>query len=414
LAQALAHLSGHQMVAGLFADGIANGRRAHALAERFGLESVAIYAMEVVGTCLGCSGEPAEGIALQREALDRAKRAQLPHEIALTCANLSSVLVGTCEPAAALPVLADGIAVAEEHELRYRRNCMLLARAEVYVLLGRWDDAVADAAAVLGQPDLADTNRCFALLHTGHVRALRGDPGALDALEESLVLAQATDEAQLIFPVRIALAEMAWVRGDLTTAAAQVGAAITLADRLDPYSRRELLLWARRTGAAWTPVGPLAEPAELVQAGDARGVAAFWDDRGCPYPAADALGDSDALDDLRHAFERLTALGARPRAQQVARRLRDLGAREVPRGPRASTRSNAAGLTAREVEVAALLVDGLTNADIAERLVLSPKTVDHHVSAVLAKLAVPNRRQVAGAASALGIELKDGVASTPT
>ena len=120
------------------------------------------------------------------------------------------------------------------------------------------------------------------------------------------------------------------------------------------------------------------------------------------------------MTDLREALDRLTEMGARPRAQQVARRLRELGVRDVPRGPRSTTRSNAAGLTAREVEVAALLAAGLANSEIAERLVLSPKTVDHHVSSILSKLAVPSRRHVAEAAACLGLDLKDGgvVAST--
>ena len=77
----------------------------------------------------------------------------------------------------------------------------------------------------------------------------------------------------------------------------------------------------------------------------------------CPYEAADALGDSTDVDELREALDRLVQLGARPRAQQVTRRLRELGVRDLPRGPRASTLANSAGLTARELEVAGLLAD---------------------------------------------------------
>ena len=79
-------------------------------------------------------------------------------------------------------------------------------------------------------------------------------------------------------------------------------------------------------------------------------------------------------------------------------------------GPGPATRANAAGLTARELEVAALLANGLTNGEVATRLVLSPKTVDHHVSAVLSKLGVRSRRDVAAAASAMGIDLAEEVA----
>ena len=65
------------------------------------------------------------------------------------------------------------------------------------------------------------------------------------------------------------------------------------------------------------------------------------------------------------------------------------------REARAPTRENPAGLTARELEVLALLVEGLRNAEIAERLFVSEKTVDHHVSAILRKLDVPTRAQAA-------------------
>jgi DNA-binding NarL/FixJ family response regulator len=91
----------------------------------------------------------------------------------------------------------------------------------------------------------------------------------------------------------------------------------------------------------------------------------------------------------------------------VARRLRKRGARGVPRGPRPRTRDNPAGLTARELEVLALLAEGLRNAEIAERLFLAEKTVVHHVSAILHKLKVTSRGQAAAKAVRLGIVAQD-------
>ncbi len=85
-------------------------------------------------------------------------------------------------------------------------------------------------------------------------------------------------------------------------------------------------------------------------------------------------------------------------AAVARRRLRAAGVTQVPRGPQAATRANPAGLTGRQLEILGLVADGLTNAEIAARLVLSVRTVDHHVSAVLTKLGVTSRRDAIAAA----------------
>ena len=69
--------------------------------------------------------------------------------------------------------------------------------------------------------------------------------------------------------------------------------------------------------------------------------------------------------------------------------------RRLPRRPRRATAANPGGLTARELEVLALLEAGLRNAEIAARLHIAEKTVDHHVSAILAKLGVRSRHEAA-------------------
>jgi DNA-binding NarL/FixJ family response regulator len=103
------------------------------------------------------------------------------------------------------------------------------------------------------------------------------------------------------------------------------------------------------------------------------------------------------------ALSELDALGARAAATVVSHRLRQLGGREIPRGPRRTTRANAGGLTVRESEVAALVAAGLRNADIAKRLHVSRRTVDHHVSSILRKLHARTRGEAVAEATRLGL-----------
>ena len=122
---------------------------------------------------------------------------------------------------------------------------------------------------------------------------------------------------------------------------------------------------------------------------------------GDPYETALELAFSGEPDAITEALETLNRLGAAPAAEFARASLRDLGAR-VPRGPNTATRANPAGLTERQLAVLALLREGLTNAEIADALVVSIRTVDHHVAAILAKLGVRSRRDVGERAASLG------------
>ena len=74
----------------------------------------------------------------------------------------------------------------------------------------------------------------------------------------------------------------------------------------------------------------------------------------------------------------------------------------LPRRPRAAARARPGQLTEREQDVLVLLAEGLSTADIAGRLVVSPRTVEHHVTAVLRKLAAPTRARAVAAARRIG------------
>jgi DNA-binding CsgD family transcriptional regulator len=173
--------------------------------------------------------------------------------------------------------------------------------------------------------------------------------------------------------------------------------------RESPWLTGELACWRQRAGVRDPAAEELAEPYALELAGENEAAADAWGELGCPYEAALALLGTHKEEPLRRALTDLGRLGAKPAAAIVARRLRARGARGLPRGPYSRARENAAGLTSRELDVVKLLAEGLRNAEIAERLVLSEKTVDHHVSSVLRKLNVRTRGQAASEAVRLEI-----------
>ena len=99
----------------------------------------------------------------------------------------------------------------------------------------------------------------------------------------------------------------------------------------------------------------------------------------------------------------LDGLGAAGTADRARALMRDRGCATVPQRPRPTTRVNPGGLTNRQLEVARLVAEGLSNSEIAKRLYISSKTADHHVSAVLAKLGMTSRREVLAQGVELGL-----------
>jgi len=162
-------------------------------------------------------------------------------------------------------------------------------------------------------------------------------------------------------------------------------------------------VWERRLFGISRAEFPAAEPGATWLTASPEIAAPRWDDLGCPYYAALALSDSEVEPDLRGAIVRFDALGADGATRRTRQKMKDLGYRAVPTGVRPATREHPLGLTRREDEVLKLLCEGLTNDEIATKLVVSTRTVDHHVSAVLTKLAVSSRGAAAAEARRRGL-----------
>ena len=286
------------------------------------------------------------------------------------------------------------MAYCDVHDIGTFANCLLADRAGVFEKLGRWDECVSIAHTMLEERSLSPANRIQPLYLPGEsdgasrtrrilAASGRGDAPAigLDEPEWLTLCATGTDRGVLARrPARC------------RTSRAGSGARC--------LGRRGCSLLG-----AGSPCGPdasLESPSQLIlshsrhrSAGDAEHAAELWDRLGYRYEAALALLDTKDEALLRESLTRLTDLGAAAAARVVRRTMRDLGIRSIPAGARTSTTAHPRGLTKREQQILELLSEGQSNEEIAARLFISVRTVEHHVSAILGKLGASTRKGAA-------------------
>ena len=289
----------------------------------------------------------------------------------------------------------DGLAYCRAHELETTSVCLESDRLLYLLDAGRWLEVEDDIGALLARVDPSPMHRYVALVPAVRLLVRTGRPHE-DLLREADRIARTLADPPRRTQALTARAESAWFADRLADVRPDLEEAMAAAvEREDGWIVAEVGVWMRRLDPAYRL--PVIARGPWALAGRGRAEAEAWADLGRPYDAALALLDGDETD-LREALATLADLGAVPAARLARQRLRDLGATRIERGPRASTVADPYGLTGREMEVWALLAEHLTNAEVAERLVLSERTVHHHVSSVLTKLGVRSRGEAAALA----------------
>jgi DNA-binding CsgD family transcriptional regulator/tetratricopeptide (TPR) repeat protein len=297
----------------------------------------------------------------------------------------------------------DGIAYSEEHDMSTFATCLRGGHVGVLMKTGRWEEAEATALELMGRTAPASINRLSSLYCLGSVRVRRGQADAADLLDELMTAADGTGEPAHIVAARLVLAEAYWLAGEIEQSRHEVELADDVSANCDAWERGEIAVWLARSGSQRSPRGLLGEPFRSHVEGDVERAVDQWKTAGCSYDAAMVLVDTDDEASLRDALRVFESLGASATARAVRRKMRALGIKSIPAGRRQSTRNHPLGLTERERDVLQLVCDGCSNVEIAAELFLSPRTVDHHVSAILAKLDAPSRTDAAAHAVQLGL-----------
>lgn len=391
LARAHSGIGQLAMLASDYDRAIDESNRALEMAARLGAESTCVHARINIATARLLVDPDAGGDLLH--AYEQAHRVGNAHEATRALGNLAYGLLLWARPAAALEHAKRAWAYAQDHELHGLATYNAGIVAWLLLRAGEWDEAESLAQRQL--TGHSTTAEILALTVLTELAVRRGDDDADGRLAELTALMERTRETLRIIPALELTAERALTSG-----------------RSLPAERLAELLGGATGGeemrlAAWAAVAgvdvenrDVASPAyAAMRRRDWRAAADAFGAIGWSYDRALSLSLLDDAESLGEAVSIARGLGAAPLASAAARRMRDLGLR-IPRGPREATRTNPAHLTQRQLQVAALLRDGLTNAEIAEELVISLRTAEHHVAAVLTKLGASDRREAARRAAA--------------
>jgi DNA-binding CsgD family transcriptional regulator len=382
------------------------GTRAIDLAEKLDATETLVHALNNVGTAeLFVRNE--EGRIKLEESLRLALENNFQEHAARAFTNLAFSALRDRNYQLAMRYFDDGLAYMKEHDLDWARLYLTACRARANFEQGFWDSAAADAESVLRHHRGSVITRIPALVVLGYLRVRRGDPDVAQPLAEAYELATQTKELQRIAPVVSARIEFAWLKGHFQQVIDEARQVLDQASGQDhPWLKEEFAFWIWRSGGAPKVNKSAVTPYALQMSGKWRAAAERWREIGCPYEEAMALADGDESGQ-REALEIFERLGAGPATEKLRQAMRATGIRGLPRGPRSSTKENPAGLTNRQLEVLALMAEGASNATIGERLFISAKTVDHHVSAILAKLETHTRAEAVSLALQSGLLNKD-------
>jgi DNA-binding CsgD family transcriptional regulator/tetratricopeptide (TPR) repeat protein len=369
-----------------------------AAADAVGRLDLAVLARSYDGHLRAVGGAVDDGITCMQDAIVRGVEGGALEAVARAYVNLAELLVWEGRLDEAERWVDAGIGHCHDHDFVGPGINLACFRAQIDIERGRWE-AVTAAMAEVGTDRRVPSRRQQLVLETeARLAVWRGDDAAERLVDETWTVARGGGRDPFAASSAIVRLEFALFndRPDVALGVQElVSPSTTGPNRLGQIARLSRLL-----GVDGAPADPRStdEPLRSSLSGAWETAADGWRTRGAELSRILELGASGDRTAMLEAHAAATALGARGVERWLRRQLRDAGVRAIPRGPNTATRTNPGGLTNRQLEVLELVAEGLTNAQIADRLILSPRTVDQHVSAILQKLGVASRHDAVAAA----------------
>lgn len=406
LAKAYNSLASLRASKGRYEESLALLRQVHQMSEQLGLggEVISEYHLNEAQVVRAMGDDWTLPL---RAALQTALSGGHEYQVGAVFADMYWMYCGNLRNEEGEQIYNQAMAYCDVHDIGTFANCLLSDRAGVFEKLGRWDECVSIAHTMLEERPLSPSNRMQPLCYLAKVMARRGQDGYWPHLDEAMQLALGLDEPEWLSFVGLARIEAYWLEGRLDAALAELDRVRDDSAGVVVLSRPWIALWTRRLTGATDAID--LEPFASQVVGNAAHAAELWDRLGYRYEAALALLETKEEELLRESLDRLVDLGAEAAARLVRRTMRHLGLRSIPAGARTAARTHPRGLTRREQEILELVSSGQSNDEISERLFISVRTVEHHVSAILGKLGATTRKGAAKEARRLGLAEPDQV-----
>ena len=380
--------------------------KAIVLANELNDEEILAFALNSKGSTIMLNRQTMqEGIALLLQSLAIALENGYHEHVARAYTALASNAVTMREYPMAAKYLDTGINYCEENDLDSLRLYMLSWKARMNLETGNWKEAGSIAENLVKTVNILSIIKVGALTVSSILKMRKGDPDPdiLPCLLEAKEKAFETMELHRILPVATAFLEYEWITGTRCIDTAEINMAIDMIKGTKKdFSRSKYYYWLSKAREEYLPFGEKNKDNELGISVTTDQDAKYWEKTGCPYEQALALFEGND-DDKRKAIAMVNDLGADAVYEKLKQEMRSSGIKSIPRGVRKTTRENPSLLTDRELDVLALLKEGMQNKEIAARLYISAKTVDHHISSILLKLDINSRSKAVAEAVRLGI-----------
>jgi DNA-binding CsgD family transcriptional regulator len=368
------------------------GKKAIAIARQMNDEETVAHALNSMGSALmTIQLSMPKGIELLQQSLTIALKNSYHEHVARAYTALGSNAVTMKDYLFARNALDEGIHYCEEKDLGSLKLYMLSWKARLNLETGNWNEAYRIAGNLIKNEDQAPVVKIGALAVVATIKIRRGDTEALPLLLKAKTMAFETMELQRIIPVLSALLEYEWITGKRYIEKEVLDQTINMIGQIEKISKKnKLYYWLRKARKEYLPLKERYEGYEVSSVTTALKEAALWRQLGCPYEQALFLFEGTD-DDKRKAIKIFHDLGATAVYEKMKLEMRTSGIKSIPRGVNKTTQANTAFLTFRELDILPLLKEGLQNKEIAARLFISAKTVDHHISSILFKLNVHSR-----------------------